>query len=51
MLFKLEHHVVWHMVMDVLEEHPMSVFTGHWKMDAVYPDQNRGTHQSDYMFL
>jgi len=42
-------HVVWYMVMNILEEYSESVFTGHQKMDAVCPDRNLSTHQSDYM--
>jgi hypothetical protein len=41
-------HVVWYMVMNVLEEHSGSVSTGSQKMEAVCPNQNLGTHQSDY---
>jgi hypothetical protein len=40
----LGHHAVWYMVMNVLEEHSGSVFTGSWKMDAGCPAQN----QPDY---
>jgi len=40
------HHVVWYLVMNVLEEHSGSLFTGCKKMDAVFPDQNLSTHQS-----
>jgi len=32
------HRVVWYMVMNVLEEHSVSIFTGHQKMEAVFPD-------------
>jgi hypothetical protein len=45
----LRHRVVWYMGMNVLEEHSGSVFTSSLKMEAVCPDQNLGTHQSDYM--
>jgi hypothetical protein len=44
----LGHRVVWYMVMNVLEEHSGSVFTGSRKTEAVYPDRNLDTHQSDY---
>jgi hypothetical protein len=49
------HNAVWvrtpHslVVMNVLEEHSASTFTGHQKTEAVCPDQNLGTHQSVYM--
>jgi hypothetical protein len=45
----LGHRIVWYMVMNVLGEHSGCVFTGSRKMEAVYPDQNLSTHQSDYM--
>jgi hypothetical protein len=41
--------VIWYLVMNILEKHSGSVFTGSWKMEAVYPDRNLGTHQSDYV--
>jgi hypothetical protein len=44
----LGHHVVWYMVINAFEEHSRSVFTGSQKMEAVCPDRNLGTHQSDY---
>jgi hypothetical protein len=44
----LGHRVVWYMVMNLLEEHSGSVFTGGGKMEAVCPVPNLGTHQSDY---
>jgi hypothetical protein len=44
----LGHRVVWYMVMNALEEHCGSVFIGGRKMEAVCPDRNLGTHQSDY---
>jgi hypothetical protein len=44
----LGHRVVWYMFMNVLEEHSLSIFTGSQKMEAVCPDQNLCTHQSDY---
>jgi len=37
------------MVMDVLEEHLGSVFTGCQKMEAVCSEWNLRTPQSDYM--
>jgi hypothetical protein len=37
MLSGLGHRVVWYMVMNVLEEHSGSVFTGS-RMEAVCPD-------------
>jgi hypothetical protein len=40
---------LFHVVINVLQEHSGSVFTGSWKIQAVCPDQNLGTHQSDYM--
>jgi hypothetical protein len=40
--------VIWYMVMNVLEEHAVSVLTGSRKMEAVCPDRNLGTQQSDY---
>jgi hypothetical protein len=43
------HRIVWYMVMDVLEEHLESVFTGCQEMEAVFPDQNLSTHQSVYI--
>jgi len=44
------HHIVWYMVMNVLEEHfSVSVFIVCQKMEAVFPDQNLSTHQSVYM--
>jgi hypothetical protein len=46
----LGHRVVWYMVMNVLEEYSGSVFTGNQKMEAVYPEQNLGTHRLDYTF-
>jgi len=45
----LRPHVVWYVVMNILEEYSESVFTGHQKMDSQCPDQNLSTHQSDYM--
>jgi hypothetical protein len=36
------------MLMKVLEEHSMYVFTSSWKMEAVCADQNLGTHPGDY---
>jgi hypothetical protein len=44
----LGHHVVWYMVMKVLEELSGSVLTSSQKMEAVCPDQYLSTHQSDY---
>jgi hypothetical protein len=44
----LGHHVVRYVVMNVLEEHSGSVFTGSQMMEAVCPDRNLGTPQSDY---
>jgi hypothetical protein len=44
----LGHRVVSYMVMNVLEEQSGSVFTGCRKMEAVCPERNLGTHQSDY---
>jgi hypothetical protein len=43
----LGHRVVWDVVMNVLEDHSGFVFTGSRKMEAVCPDRNLGTHQSD----
>jgi hypothetical protein len=49
------HNVVWVRtpyslcVVNVLEEHSGSVFTGCQKVEAVCPDSNLGTHQSDYI--
>jgi hypothetical protein len=40
--------VVSYMVMNVLEEHSGSVFTGSQKVEEVCPDQNFITHKSDY---
>jgi hypothetical protein len=37
--------MVWYMVMNVLEEHAGSLFTGHLKMEAVYSDQSDYTIQ------
>jgi hypothetical protein len=48
MLFELEHRVVWYVVMNVLEEHSGSVFTGSRKMEPVCSNRNLGTHQSEY---
>jgi hypothetical protein len=45
---RLGHRVVWYMVMNVLEEHSVSVFTGSQNMEALCLDQSLGTHQSDY---
>ena len=42
------HRIVWYMVMNVLEEHSVSIFTGHQEMEAVFPDRNLITCQSDY---
>jgi hypothetical protein len=39
--------IVWYVVMYVLEEYSEWVFTGHQQMNAVCPDQNLCTHQSD----
>jgi hypothetical protein len=44
----LGHRVVWYVVVNVLEELSGSVFTGSWKKEAVCPDRNFGTHQSEY---
>jgi hypothetical protein len=44
----LGYRVVWYMVMNILEAHSGSVFTGSRKKGAVCPDQKLGTHQSDY---
>jgi hypothetical protein len=44
----LGHCVVWYKVMNILEEESGAVLTGRWKMEAVHPDRNLGTHQSDY---
>jgi hypothetical protein len=44
----LGHRVVCYMVVNVLEEHSGSVFTGSQKLEAVRPDRNLGTHQLDY---
>jgi hypothetical protein len=41
-----EHRVVWYMVMKVLEDQCVSVFTGSQKMEAVCRDRNYGTQQS-----
>jgi hypothetical protein len=46
MLSGLGHRVVWYKVMNVLEEHSGSLFTGSWKMAAVCPDRNLGTHHT-----
>jgi len=43
------HCVVWERTVYSLEEHSRSSFTGHVKMEAVCPDQNRSTHKQDYM--
>jgi hypothetical protein len=45
---QLGYCVVWYMVMNVLHAYAVSVFTGSWKMKAVYAGQNLGTQQSDY---
>jgi hypothetical protein len=45
----LGHRIVWYMVMNVLEEHSGSIFTGCQNMEAVCPDRNLSNHQSDYM--
>ena len=42
----LGHHVDQYVVMNVLEEHSGSIFTGHQQMEAVCPDWNISTHQS-----
>jgi hypothetical protein len=47
----LGHLVVYYMVMNVLEEHSGSVFTGSRKIESVCPDRILGTHQSDYTVL
>jgi hypothetical protein len=44
----LEHCLIWYMFMNVLEEQNRSVFTNVQKMEAVCPDWNLGTHQSDH---
>jgi hypothetical protein len=49
MLSGLGHCIVWHIVMNVLEELSGCIFTGRRKMDAACPDRNFGTHQSDYV--
>jgi hypothetical protein len=43
--------VVGYMVMNILEEHSVCVFTGTQQMEAVSPDRNLGIHQSDYTVL
>jgi hypothetical protein len=45
---RVRYRVVWYIVMNVLEEHSGSVFTGSQKMEAVCPDRNPGTHHPDY---
>jgi len=35
---RLGHRIVWYMVMNVLEEHSGSIFTGRRRMEIVYPD-------------
>jgi hypothetical protein len=44
----LRPRVVWYVVMYVLEEYSETVSTGHQQMNAVCPDQNLSTLQSDY---
>jgi hypothetical protein len=39
----------WYMVMNVLEEHSVSIFTGLQMMEAVCPDRDLGTQQLNYM--
>jgi len=39
------------MVLNVLEEQPRSLFTGHLELESVCPDQNLGALQSDYTVL
>jgi hypothetical protein len=45
---RLGHHVVWYVGMNVLKEQAGSVFTGICDMEAVHPDRNLGTHESEY---
>jgi len=40
--------IVWHKVVNVLEEHSRCIFTGRRKMEVVGPDQIPGPHQSHY---
>ena len=44
----LGQHIVWYMVMNVLEEHSGCSFTCWWRMHTKCPDQNLSTHLSDY---
>jgi len=44
----LRPHVMWYVVMNILEEYSESVFTGDQKVDSLCPDQNLGIHQADY---
>jgi hypothetical protein len=43
--------MAWYTVMNVLEDYSVSVFTGHWKIQAVFPHQNLSTHKSHYTVL
>jgi hypothetical protein len=45
----LGRHVARYMVMNVLEEDSGCIFAALHKMDGVCPDQNHGTHKSDYV--
>jgi len=40
----LGHCIVWHIVVNVLEEISGCIFTGRRKMDAACPDRNFGSH-------
>jgi len=44
----LRYHIVWYMVMNVLEENSTSVSTHHQKMEAVGPGQILCAHKSEY---
>ena len=41
------HRIVWNTVMNVLEDHSVSTFTGRQEMEAIFPDRKLSTYQSD----
>jgi len=42
---RLGHHIVWYVLLNILEEHFEPVFTGCQEMKTVRSDHNVGTYQ------